>query len=86
MVHTARDVMRKPTNTGSASPTLFVRRLKVEWLKALRPTGTADRALELRACTAGLLVKFMVCVIAAMMLEDQEACCQAKQKHKIWRT
>jgi len=57
---------------------LFVRKLKVEWLKALRPTGTADRALELRACTAGLLVKLMVCVIAAMISEDQEACWQAQ--------
>ena len=86
MVLTARDVMRRPTKTGSASLTLFVRRLKVEWLKALRLTGTADRALELRACTAGLLVKLMVCVIAAMISEDQEACCQAKLQHKKWRT
>jgi len=86
MVHTARDVMRKPTKTGFASLTLFFRKLKAEWLKALRPTGTADRALELRACTAGLLVKLMVCVIAAMISEDQEACCQAERKHKNWRT
>lgn len=78
MVLTARDVMRKPTKTGSASLTLLVRKLKVEWLKAFRPTGTADRTLELRACTAGLLVKLMVCVIAAMISKDQEACCQAK--------
>lgn len=54
--------------------TLFARRFRGDWLKATRLNPKADRLLELRtACTAGLLVKLIAWVIAAMIATKKSA-------------